>query len=57
MECQLERPLHRAEPAYGVIPVCPGVPMLLGTTRTVRGAMATAFLALVITAATEPLMM
>ena len=36
--------------------VCPGVPILLGTTRTVRGAMATAFLALVLTAATEPLM-
>jgi bile acid:Na+ symporter, BASS family len=36
--------------------VCPGVPLLLGTTRNVQGAMATAFLALVLTAVTEPLM-
>jgi BASS family bile acid:Na+ symporter len=33
---------------------CPGVPLLLGTTRTVRGAMSTAFAALVLMAATEP---
>jgi BASS family bile acid:Na+ symporter len=35
---------------------CPGVPLLLGTTRTVRGAMSTAFAALALTAATEPLL-
>lgn len=35
---------------------CPGVPLLLGTTRTVRGAISTAFVALVLTAATEPLL-
>jgi predicted Na+-dependent transporter len=35
---------------------CPGVPLSLGTTRTVRGAMSTAFAALVVTAATEPLL-
>jgi bile acid:Na+ symporter, BASS family len=35
---------------------CPGVPLLLASTRTVRGAMNTAFVALVLTAATEPLL-
>ena len=35
---------------------CPGVPLLLASTRTVRGAMSTAFVALVLTAATEPLL-
>ncbi len=35
---------------------CPGIPLLLGTTRKVRGGMRTAFVALVLTAATEPLL-
>ena len=35
---------------------CPGIPLLLGTTRKVQGAMRTAFVALVLTAATEPLL-
>ena len=35
---------------------CPGIPLLLGSTRKVRGAMRTAFVALVLTAATEPLL-
>lgn len=36
--------------------VCPGVPYLLGAAQKIKGAIATAFLALILTAATEPLM-
>jgi BASS family bile acid:Na+ symporter len=35
---------------------CPGIPLLLASTSTVKGAMSTAFVALVLTAATEPLL-
>jgi bile acid:Na+ symporter, BASS family len=35
---------------------CPGIPVLLKVTGTVRGSMATAFVALLLTAATEPLL-
>jgi BASS family bile acid:Na+ symporter len=37
--------------------VCPGVPLLLASTRTVSGSMRTALLALVITATTEPILL
>jgi predicted Na+-dependent transporter len=36
--------------------VCPGIPLLLASARNVRGRMATAFAALVLMAATEPIM-
>lgn len=36
--------------------VCPGIPVLLASTRAVRGSMKTALLALVLTATTEPLL-
>lgn len=37
--------------------VCPGVPLLLASTRTVSGSMRTALLALVVTATTEPILL
>jgi predicted Na+-dependent transporter len=37
--------------------VCPGVPLLLASARSVRGAVSTAFLALLLSAAIEPLML
>jgi BASS family bile acid:Na+ symporter len=36
--------------------VCPGMPLLLATTRSVKGAMGTAFVALLLTATLEPLL-
>ena len=40
-----------------IMSVCPGVPLLLASTRSVRGAVSTAFLALLLSAAIEPLML